>query len=253
MFKKFIYLLFLSCSVMAEDELTADVLRLVSTDVTPWGFVDKLGKPSGLHVELLQKISAKSGIPTTVVVEPYVRVVRDMQQGTADLSIMFDSPESHEIAHLLTPIEPVNVFLVSREQLSWRALLDKPNLRIGQMGRSNYGIEHFQLKDSHFSPINTVVQGIAMLLRGRLDAVLCTSPAFSLALEELEVLTSVPLKAFHLVEVRAGVFLSKKSTLDKAFFSSIVAEAVKDFVIKKQRLNLNLKGVTFVNIKQERK
>lgn len=234
-------------------EPPANILRLVSTDVTPWGYVDKAGKPAGLHVELLQKIAIKSGIPAVMRVEPYVRVVREIQQGTADISIMFDSPQSHEIAKLLMPIEPVNVFLVSRKRISWKALLDTPNLKIGRMSSSNYGIQDFQLKDSHFAPINTVTQGIAMLLRGRLDAVLCTSPAFSLALEELEVTGITALQAFHLAEVRGAVFLSNKSVLDRAAFSSIAAEVVKDFVLMRKRLEQNIKGVTLVNIKQEKK
>jgi|GEM_PF-2812214 len=246
--KLFFVALLFGCLLAAASGVPAAPLKMVSTNVMPWGYLNAAGKPAGLHVQILTQLGRSSGLDYQLKVEPYPRVVRDIQLGRADVSIMFDSAESRAMAHFLAPVELGSVFLVGHKDVSWNQLLAKPKLRIGRMGHSNYGLAKLKLAAKNFVAINTVSQGVAMMLRGRLDGVVCTSSAFSLALEKLKVDSVNSLQAFHLTEINGAVFLSKRSRVKPEQLQRAAKAAVKKIGVQIYHQGRNLDELTLVDI-----
>lgn len=248
MIKQFFMALLSGYLLVAASSVLAAPLNMVSTNVMPWGYLDSAGQPAGLHVQILTQLGLSSGLDYQLKVEPYARVVRDVQLGRADVSIMFDSTESRSMAHFLASVELGSVFLVGHKNVSWDQLVKKPKLRIGRMSHSNYGLAKLKLEAQDFVAINTVNQGVAMMLRGRLDGVICTSAAFSLALEKLKVDSVNSLQAFHLAEVSGAVFLSKRSQFKPEQLQRAAMAAVKEIGVQMYRQGRNLDELTLVDI-----
>jgi polar amino acid transport system substrate-binding protein len=230
---------------------STQVLQLISTDVRPWGYIDREGKPGGIHVDMLQGLAAKNGALGVIRVVPYVRLIREIKQGSADIAVMFDSAESRDVAHLLAAIDPVKVLMVTRSKLTWSEFLESGQLKIGRLRQSRYGMSQSSLKDSDFVDINTVNQGVAMLLKGRLDGMLCTAPALSIAFENLDVDTLGSLQAFYVSEIRSGIFLSKQSRLNKNALMGRASDVIRDYRRELKLWGRDLSDMTILDVSRK--
>ncbi|GAA6152492.1 hypothetical protein [Pseudoteredinibacter isoporae] len=189
-----------------------ELLQMVVTNIAPWGSLNK-GVPEGLYVNLLQDIGREWGKAYQLKVMPYARVVRDIEMGKADLSVLFDSPGASAAAHRILPLPPVDVIVVMRDDLELKDLETRPEIKIGRLRLGFYGKKALPVKDEQWLSINSIAQGVGMLERKRLHMLVTTAPAYKYALQQLNIDSVEGVRAEHVDSVRGSLFLSRLSEL----------------------------------------
>jgi len=69
----------------------------------PYMFLDKQGRPSGFHVELLRAIAAKTGLKIAVQPDPWSEVIQKMENGELDITSMLYTPERDRLVDFSLP------------------------------------------------------------------------------------------------------------------------------------------------------
>lgn len=205
-----------------------ELLQMVVTNIAPWGSLDN-GIPKGLYVNLLQDIGREWGKAYQLKVMPYARVVRDIEMGKADLSVLFDSPGALAAAHRILPLPPVDVIVVMRDDLELEDLKTRPEIKIGRLRLGSYGEENLPVSDEQWLSINSIAQGVGMLERKRLHMLVTTAPAYKYALQKLNIDSVEGVRAKYIDSVRGSIFLSRLSELP--------IEKVKEAAVKAMALH----------------
>ncbi|MBB6522888.1 hypothetical protein [Pseudoteredinibacter isoporae] len=189
-----------------------ELLQMVVTNIAPWGSLNK-GMPEGLYVNLLQDIGREWGKAYQLKVMPYARVVRDIEMGKADLSVLFDSPGAEAAGHRILPLPPVDVIVVMRDDLELKDLETRPEIKIGRLRLGFYGEKSLRVREEQWLSINSIAQGVGMLERKRLHMLVTTAPAYKYALRRLNIDGVDGVRAVHVDSVRGSIFLSRLSEL----------------------------------------
>lgn len=186
-----VLLLSMSWVVWAETTTTATVLdrspvRFATSTVKPWGMVNE-GVPEGLLIELLQGLEAETGINATNVMLPYPRVIHALYGGEVDMAVLFDSPSALSTAIRVGHVVDTRVLVIGRAGAA--PLTDVQALQgrlVGYIRGSRYGPSFDEARHFRKLPVNTMMQGLAMLVRNRLDAMTGTDQSFFWALKEMQ-------------------------------------------------------------------
>lgn len=149
-------------------------LRAVALAIVPYGMVDANGRKSGLFVEAFELISRVSGRHIDVAVAPYARAIAMLRSGEVDLMIATSNSNIAEAAEPMGMLWATEVVAVSRTGVKLEGLQDLRGRRVGVLRGSDYGAAFLDDAEYHRHEITDQVQGVRMLLEGRLDATVGT-------------------------------------------------------------------------------
>lgn len=182
-----------------------------SSLIKPWTLM-KDGQKVGLLDRTLAVLGEYTGHPYRNMHHPYSRVFHDLYSGTADMALVFDAPEIEELAVKVGILETTRVIVVGRPgALSIESLKDLRGLNVGHMRASKFGPEFDDAVHFERHPMNSVRQGLAMVISGRIDAMAAVDHTIYWGMREIQ------LEPGRLVEILEfdgpdlGLFMSKKS------------------------------------------
>ncbi len=217
---------------LAGDGVAADPTHLLAlpkfatSTVKPWGFKDKNGHEDGLLVHFGRELSLESKIGYQNFLQPYPRVIHSLNSGLVDFAVLFDSHASREAAIRVGDVTRVEIIVVAAAGAEPRENIKAlEGMNIGYIRGSRYGEEFDDA--THFTriPINTMHQGLAMLLNGRIDAMASADQSLYWAMDKMGVEASKLTKVISIGETTGGLYMSKKS--DRTDLLPIYQQALK--------------------------
>ncbi len=200
----------------AAGESTAadDTVRIGASNMSPWGFLDKQNRESGLLIDFAQKFSAEVHIDHKNYLQPYPRVMHSLASGSVDLAVLFDGPHADNVAIRVGDVLVTEVFVVARASAEPISSFEQlAGMTVGYIRGSKYG-EPFD-SAPHFTrlPINTMRQGLAMVLSGRIDAMTSSNQAFYQATNAMQLNETQLRRLLVLKGVTGGLYMSRHSKL----------------------------------------
>jgi len=195
------------------EQALKEPVYFMTTTVKPWGYRNKAGEQAGLLVRFIDELALEAQRPYRNQLQPYPRVIHALRSGAADMAVLFDSPKAGDIGYRVGEVVGVDVLLVAqRGTPSVNSLSELKGWRVGFIRGSKY-TPAFDSAD-HFSriPMNSMQQGLAMLLAGRIDAMASTDQTFFYAMEELALEPDRVQRLLLLGKTSAGLYFSKQST-----------------------------------------
>lgn len=202
-----VLLLMLSAQILFADEA---VPRLATSTVKPWGFSDAESNYRGILVDFQNTLLSRAGITVHHLLEPYPRVIQDIEKGDADLAVMFVSPEAERIAYSLGPVINERIVIVVKAGSQTYQTLDDFNDRtIGQVRGSRYGAAFDNHPGITRIALTDVEQGLKMLLAGRLDAMASTEHSLLFAMYRAGIKAADIQLALPLFTARADLYVSR--------------------------------------------
>jgi len=210
------FLLALVFPVWAEADLepaAQDPVTFVTSTVKPWGFQNEAGQLDGLLVHFAEALTREVNLPMRNQLQPYPRVIHSVSNGTADMAVLFDSPMASDIGLCLGQVTDTEILLVVKQGAPQVAsLADLSGWRVGYIRGSKYTPAFDQADNFVRIPINTMQQGLAMLLSGRLDAMTSADQTLFYAMDKMGIAPEQIQRLLVLGTTTASLYMSKRST-----------------------------------------
>jgi len=149
-------------------------LRAVALAIIPYGQVGADGRKSGLFVEAFELLERVSGRRIEIIVVPYARAIAMLRSGEADLMIATSNSVIAATAEPMGMLWAAEVIAIGRAGLKLEGQQDLRGRTVGLLRGSDYGAVFLDDGEYHRHEITDQVQGVRMLLEGRLDATLGT-------------------------------------------------------------------------------
>ena len=181
------------------------------SSIKPWGMKVN-GRNQGILIEFLQPLERETGLSYSVSLRPYARVFQDLYSGKADMGFAFDSPELIQRAIRVGTVMKTTVNIVGRAgSAQFHSIADLKGLNVGVLRGSEYGQEFDLFKDYTKVRVNTIRQGISMLMAGRLDAMVSTAHTLQWAMRSMNVDERDLTELLVIQGPVVGLYLSRKS------------------------------------------
>ncbi len=188
-------------------------LKLVTGHVAPWGYVDAEGKPQGLLITFAQHLADHLSISVDNQLQPYARVIHSIRLGKADIAVMFTCEESERIAENLGVVV-VNMPLLlvgppgSTPLEKLRALAGK---RVGYIRGTRFGEAFDDADYLEKFPLSHMNHGMAMMLSGRLEALVGTAQSLGFGLRALGLKPDNIVLLNYLGELTGSLYFSREA------------------------------------------
>lgn len=156
------------CGAHAE---AAEPLRIVTIQLRPFGFMDK-DTPRGIHYELSNRILELAGLRSTNRIIPYARVMKEFEDGTADVSIMYSNAVLKQYAVQVIPVITYENIIIGRAGTQFASLEDLRGKKVAQLRGSQMDAAFTADAKIQKLDTNDYEQSLRMLFGNRVDAVL---------------------------------------------------------------------------------
>lgn len=145
-------------------------LRAVALAIPPFAALDANGRKTGLFVEAIELIARESQRQIEITVAPYARAIAMLRSGEADVMISTSNSAIAEIAEPMGMLWTTEVIAIGRPGIKLDGLQDLRGRTVGMLRGSDYGAAFLDDREYRKHEITDQLQGIRMLLEGRLDA-----------------------------------------------------------------------------------
>jgi ABC-type amino acid transport substrate-binding protein len=145
-------------------------LRAVVLAIAPYGMLDVNGHKSGLFVDAIDMIGHGIRRHIDVTVAPYARAIAMLRSGEADLIIAASNSAIAQAAEPMGMLWTAEVIAIGRAGFKLGGQQDLRGRTVGMLRGSDYGAAFLDDREYRKHEITDQVQGIRMLLEGRLDA-----------------------------------------------------------------------------------
>lgn len=219
----------------ASQESTIQPVSFATSIIKPWGMeID--GEQKGLLIDTTRALFLETGIPYQNKLRPYTRVFHELISGYSEFALVFQSPKIDQQALYIGKVAQTRVIIVGLASMKKTLPLEQmAGFKIGHMRGSKYGPRFDEATHVTRHPVNSIAQGLAMLLRGRIDAMAAVDHTIYWGMSELDIsaedimeLTSIPgptlalymsknTKQSHLLPIYQQAI--EKLTADKVFES----------------------------------
>lgn len=141
----------------------------------PYAFLDKLGRPSGFHIELLRAVSAKNGIDVAFQLERWSEVRSKMSNGELDITRMFYTPQRDRLVEFSLPNSVMYAAVFTRTGAPpYQTVDDLQGCRIAvQNGDRLHEYALAQGWGETLSVTANLEESMALLANGNVDFALC--------------------------------------------------------------------------------
>ena len=213
-----------------------NVLRVALDPFPPWKYLNRIGEPCGMDVDLIDMLAQRMGLKVEYSMYPFSRAIYLLEYGEADMmSGVLRRKERESYLHYLEPPykdHSDKAFYLLRGR--GRLLQIYEDLHALRVGTQN-GTRYFPAFD-HDPKIKKVAThsfelNLRMLLAKRIDAVVNTEVAGDYEIRKLGLQDSV-VKAPYIYREKQDVYmvLSKKSPLADRLdeFNSVLADLIRE-------------------------
>jgi ABC-type amino acid transport substrate-binding protein len=195
-------------------------VSFVVMNATPYGFYDDDKQPAGIVVDIAKLISARAGLEFDIYLVPTLRIYKELDNGTTDLSMLPTGDAIDNIADRVAVISRMSsvVSTLKSNNMPVHSLNDLAGKRVGYVGGINYH-ESFKVHKSLIKvPMLTTQTGIEMLLRERIDYLISSERTLAYQLTSKRISDSVKF-AYELSSTETYLYVSKKSPSRDALMS----------------------------------
>jgi polar amino acid transport system substrate-binding protein len=195
-----------SVKVAATPDLTFHVIA-----AQPFGYIDDDGEPTGLHYELVQQLSIRSGIVIRPVIMPYNRIWVTLENGGHDGGIVWRSEERDSLVHYLSFVWTDYLTALTLKGQEITSYPDLHQVEVGVMTSSSIS-DAFNKDDK----INKVFiakyeNAVTMLAAKRIDAVVGNLFAYLYIANRQGVIDELSLPGYYMGQREQWLQLSRKS------------------------------------------
>ena len=196
----------------SEGLLSVEPVHFATTSVKPWG-IRTAGANQGLLVSVAEALEQQTGIPISNELQPYPRVVHSLHSGHVDFAILFDSEFSKQAAIRIGHIVDTSMIVVARTGSPQMKSLDElQGKKVGLIRGSKYGAAFDEATHFKRIQVSNMEQGLAMLLRDRVDVMVGTDQALFWAMQKMDVGAKRLSKVFVLAGATGSLYASKHSS-----------------------------------------
>jgi len=180
--------------------------------IKPWGMeID--GTAQGLLVDVQYALSLETGLEHQVQLQPYSRVIHSIYSGDVDMAMLFDAQADLSRIIKIAPVAESPVIIVGRAGIKALSSIDQLNGKlVGHMRGSKYGPIFDDATHFRKIPINAMPQALAMLIRGRIDAMAGVDLTFFWAIKQKRFPPSRFTPLLEISRPTVSLYISKKSS-----------------------------------------
>lgn len=204
-------ILFSMLNTRAEVDLTFHVIA-----AQPFGYLADDGEPTGLHYELIQQLSIRSGIKIRPVIMPYNRIWTTMENGGHDGGVVWRSAERDALVHYLSYVwtDYLTVLTLKNKEVNdySELQLDK---KVGVMTSSSINDRFNNDNEIDKVMIPKYDNAVSMLSARRVDAIVGNIFAYIYIAKKQAVLEKLSLPGLYLGHREQWLQISKKSKVLK--------------------------------------
>lgn len=157
-------------AAMASVQAKPRPLRAVALAIPPFATLDASGRKTGLFVEAMELIARESRRQIEITLAPYARAIAMLRSGEADLMISTSNSAIAQAAEPMGMLWTTEVIAIARPGLKLDSLQDLRGRTVGMLRGSDYGAAFLDDREYRKHEITDQLQGLRMLLEGRLDA-----------------------------------------------------------------------------------
>ena len=159
--------------------------RFAVPDTYPWGYSGDHNQPLGLLSNYFDYLSGKTGIPYKGVLLPYSRIVHSLQSGEIDFGVLMDDQTYNNVVKVGKVVN-LDILLVTRvDSRPVSSIDDLTGKDVGFLRGWKMATAFFAKHHVHGVQVNTINQGLSMLLSGRIEAMTGTPYSIPLAARAL--------------------------------------------------------------------
>ncbi len=204
--------------------LVQEPVRFATSSVKPWGIRSATGD-QGLLIAVIDELVRITNVSIVNELQPYPRVVHSVYSGFVDFAFLFDSPATESSAIRVGHLVESKMIVVGRagtEQLN--SLDELTDRSVGFIRGSMYGSAFDEATHFKRVPVSTMEQGLAMLMRKRMDVMAGTDQALYWSMRKMNVGAQRLTKLYVLSGTSGSLYLSKKS--NRADLAPVFREAL---------------------------
>jgi len=108
-------------------------LNAAVINVAPYGFKSSTGQIQGIHWDYLEAISQESGICIHKKLLPYTRVLKNLEKGLSDISIISVTADNIPWLNPIVQMSKVKIIVIPHKDVKITQYDDLKNLIIGKM------------------------------------------------------------------------------------------------------------------------
>ncbi|MGH1371406.1 MAG: substrate-binding periplasmic protein [Cellvibrionaceae bacterium] len=200
-------------------------VTFANSRIKPWGMLVD-GSPQGLLIDIQHALSLETQYEHQVFLQPYSRTIHSIYSGEVDMAILFDAKVDLSHATKVASIVESRAIIVGRAGISPLNTTEAlQGQLVGHMRGSKYGPAFDETTHFKKVPINTMHQGLAMLSRGRIDAMTGIDLTFYWAIKQMQLSPQDFSPLITVSKTTTSLYISKKSP--KAHLIPIYRNAMK--------------------------
>ncbi|MEO7107649.1 MAG: transporter substrate-binding domain-containing protein [Rhodoferax sp.] len=153
----------------------AQTLRIETIEVTPFGFTDSDGKPTGMMFEIGNRIAEEAGLKYTNHIVPYARTVADLEGGTADLVLRYSNEKLTRVAIQVVSVVTMPTIIVGPAGVSYPSLDALHGKTVGMVSGGRFDDKFDSDVDIKKYEVHDYVPILKMLVAQRIDGAIGSS------------------------------------------------------------------------------
>lgn len=158
---------------------------LLTIDLRPAGYIESY-QPKGIHYDVINEIAERAQIEYVSKVKPYARVVHEMKNGTAAMSLLFYDRTLEQDVIYVAPVLQTNLAVLSSVDKPVRSLNDLVGQKVGVLRKALAIGKVPYLDQATPYLLKDYLQGVEMVYRGRLDSMIGADLAIYHAMQKLK-------------------------------------------------------------------
>ncbi|EPJ43445.1 MAG: hypothetical protein OFPI_43050 [Osedax symbiont Rs2] len=155
-------------SAHKEDETEIQVRTIA---ITPYGFNNN-SAPAGIYYDLANLIVTEAGFNAYHLIYPYARINHELKTGQTDLTIMFKYQELADHVIYIAPLPTLKNVVIGLKGTSFKSISTLQGKTLAYLRGASFSKAIDSDKQIKKHRTNDIRQGIEMLVRGRVDAVI---------------------------------------------------------------------------------
>jgi len=204
-----LFFLAISGSAFSLDPLKIEIRTI---GFPPYGILND-GVASGIYYDLANNLAAATGLDASNTVAPYTRIRSGLKSGRADLSIMFKYSELNDYVVYVAPLPTLKTVVVGLKGSSFDSIQSLENKRIAYLRGGNFSEKIDSNPNIQKYRTTNFLQGVRMLLGGRVDAIIGPMEPILAAAAKSELSNDLFGVPFVVAERTPWIQISKKSAL----------------------------------------
>jgi len=160
-----------SCEKLIAQVGAEHTVQIRTIAVAPYG-VENNTKRSGIYYDLANILITESKFNSQHLIYPYARIISELKNGKTDLTIMFKYKELKDHVIYITPLPSLHNIVIGLKGNRFDSISDLEGKTIAYLrgARFSEDVDTNSKIKKHLT--NDFRQGIKMLVRGRVDAII---------------------------------------------------------------------------------